>query len=90
MDNNQQEQQFSPEEIAAKREEMLEFYKSSMVYLKAQFEYEDMLLKLDETRFKRTNIQMQYAMMSQQMEGQEEEDDQEEELPTERKLKKRP
>ena len=89
MDNNQQEQQFSPEEIATKREEMLEFYKSSMVYLKAQFEYEDMLLKLDETRFKRTNIQMQYALMSQQMEGQEEEDDNEEELPTERKLKKR-
>ena len=44
MDNNQQEQQFSPEEIATKREEMLEFYKSSMIYLKAQFEYEDMLL----------------------------------------------
>lgn len=89
MDNNQQEQQLSPEEIAVKREEMLEFYKSSMVYLKAQFEYEDMLLKLDETRFKRTNIQMQYAMMAQQMEGREEEDDQEEELPKERQLKKR-
>lgn len=89
MDNNQQEQQLSPEEIAVKREEMLEFYKSSMVYLKAQFEYEDMLLKLDETRFKRTNIQMQYAMMAQQMEGHEEEDDQEEELPKERQLKKR-
>lgn len=89
MDNNQQEQQLSPEEIAVKREEMLEFYKSSMVYLKAQFEYEDMLLKLDETRFKRTNIQMQYAMMAQQMEGREEENDQEEELPKERQLKKR-
>jgi hypothetical protein len=65
---NQQEMQMSPEEIAARREEMLEFYKSSMVYLTSQYEYEEMLLKLDETRFKRTQIQMQYAIMANQAE----------------------
>ena len=72
MQNQEQEQQLSPEEIAVKREEMLEFYKSSLIYLKAQSEYEDMLLKLDETRFKRSTIQMQYAMMMQSQKEQEE------------------
>jgi hypothetical protein len=65
---------FSPEEIAVKREEMLEFYKSSLIYLKAQSEYEQMLLILDETRFKRTQIQMQYAIMANQSENEESED----------------
>lgn len=74
MENQQQEQQLSPEEIAVKREEMLEFYKSSLTYLKAQSEYEEMLLKLDETRFKRTQIQMQYAIMANQSENGESEE----------------
>ena len=74
MQNQEQEQQLSPEEIAVKREEMLDFYKSSLVYLKSQLEYEDMLLKLDETRFKRTQIQMQYAIMANQSENEKSED----------------
>ena len=53
----------SPEELAAKKEEMLAFYKESMPYLEAQLAYEKMLSEIDETRFKRTQIQMQYAMM---------------------------
>jgi hypothetical protein len=62
---NQQEQQFTPEELEQKRKEMLQFYNESMPYLKSQYEYEEMLMKIDEVRFKRTNIQMQYAMMMQ-------------------------
>lgn len=87
MENTQQEQQLSPEEIAVKKQEMLDFYKDSMVYLNAQSEYEEVLLKLDEIRFKRSQIQMQYAMMAQQME---EGAESEEEAPAkERELKKK-
>ena len=53
----------SPEELAAKKEEMLEFYKESMPYLEAQLAYEKMLSDIDETRLKRTQIQMAYAQM---------------------------
>jgi hypothetical protein len=88
MENTQQEQQLSPEEIAVKKQEMLDFYRDSMVYLNAQSEYEEVLLKLDEIRFKRSQIQMQYAMMAQQMEeGAESEE--EEEPAKERTLKKK-
>ena len=87
MENTQQEQQLSPEEIAVKKQEMLDFYRDSMVYLNAQSEYEEVLLKLDEIRFKRSQIQMQYAMMAQQMEEGAESD--EEEPAKERTLKKK-
>ena len=60
MDNNEN---LSPEELATKKEEMLQFYTESMPYLEAQLKYEEMLSKIDEMRFKRTQIQMQYAMM---------------------------
>ena len=88
MENTQQEQQLSPEEIAVKKKEMLDFYRDSMIYLNAQSAYEEVLLKLDEIRFKRAQIQMQYAMMSQQMA--EEDESEEEEAPAkERTLKKK-
>lgn len=53
----------SPEELAAKKEEMLQFYKESMPYLEAQLKYEKMLSEIDEMRLKRTQIQMAYAQM---------------------------
>jgi len=53
----------SPEELAVKKEEMLQFYKESMPYLEAQFQYEKMLSEIDEMRLKRTQIQMTYAQM---------------------------
>ena len=74
MENQNQERVFTPEEMEVKRKEMLKFYKDSMPYLKAQFEHEEMLMKIDEVRFKRTSIQMQYAvMMNQMQEGDQEE-----------------
>jgi hypothetical protein len=60
MDNPEN---LSPEELTAKKEEMLQFYKQSMPYLEAQFEYEKMLSEIDEMRLKRTQIQMAYAQM---------------------------
>ena len=65
MDNLHEEKVYTQEELDTKRKEMLKFYKDSLPYLKAQYEYEDMLMKIDEVRFKRTNIQMQFAMMAQ-------------------------
>ena len=53
----------SPEELTAKKEEMLQFYEESMPYLKAQLNYEKMLSEIDEMRLKRTQIQMAYAQM---------------------------
>jgi hypothetical protein len=60
MDNTEN---LSPEELAAKKEEMLQFYKQSMPYLQAQFDYEELLSQIDEMRLKRTQIQMAYAQM---------------------------
>tara|TARA_R110000868_G_scaffold116273_1_gene309770 strand:+ start:4507 stop:4818 length:312 start_codon:yes stop_codon:yes gene_type:complete len=74
MENQEQERQFTPEELETKRKEMLKYYKESLVYLKAQYEHEELLCKIDEVRFKRSNIQMQYAMMMNQMEEGEKEE----------------
>lgn len=89
---NQQEREPTAEELALQKEQMLQFYTESLPYIQAQANYEEALLKLDEIRFKRANIQMQYAMM---MQGPEEETDPEEspssnepEVPKRRKLKR--
>jgi len=62
---NPQEKEFTAEELAAQKEQMLQFYTESLPYLEAQLKYEQTLAAIDEARFKRTNIQMQYAMMAQ-------------------------
>lgn len=62
---NQQEREFTAEELAAQKEQMLQFYTESLPYLEAQLKYEDLLMKIDEARFKRNSIQMQWAMMMQ-------------------------
>jgi hypothetical protein len=68
MEEQVKEMELTPEELQEKRDQMLQFYTESMPYLKAQAEYEETLLKIDEARWKRTNIQMQYAMMAAQQE----------------------
>lgn len=70
---NQQEQELSHEELIAKKEEMLQFYTEALPYLKVQLEYEDLLFKIDQARFNRSNIQMQYAMMMEQIKNAESE-----------------
>ena len=65
------QQDLTVEQLAEQKEKMLTFYKESIPYLTAQYEYEEMLLKIDEARFKRSNVQFQYAMM---MNHQEEEE----------------
>jgi hypothetical protein len=68
MEEQVKEMELTPEELQEKRDQMLQFYTESMPYLKAQADYEEVLLKIDEARFKRTSIQMQYAMMAAQQE----------------------
>lgn len=68
---------FTEDELIAKKEEMLQFYKESMTYLEAQYAYEKILADIDEQRFKRSQIQYQLAMMHV---DQEQEDTPEEEL----------
>jgi len=73
--NQQPEMEMTPEQLAEQKEKMLEFYRESMPYLKSQLDYEKMLLEIDETRFKRSSIQYQFAMMMNP--PQNEEDDEE-------------
>jgi hypothetical protein len=61
--NQQPEMEMTPEQLEEQKERMLEFYKTSMPYLKAQLDYEKLLLEIDEARFKRSSIQYQFAMM---------------------------
>ena len=79
----------SPEELAAKKEEMLQFYKESMPYLEAQLDYETRLSEIDEMRLKRTHIQMQYAqiMTPPEEENMSAEGQMPNEMPKKRKLK---
>ncbi len=94
--NQHDEMEMSAEDLAAQKERMLAFYTESMPYIEAQLSYEQILLQIDEARFKRANIQMQYAMMMQPPTEEEEEEDENDEAtpesasaePKERKLKK--
>jgi hypothetical protein len=74
MENQHQQEQLSEEEMQARKEEMLNFYKDSMEYLEAQHKYESLLADIDEARLKRASIQMQFAnLMAAQQEASEEE-----------------
>lgn len=88
---NQQEREMTQEELVAQKEQMLQFYTESLPYLEAQLQYEELLMRIDEARFKRTNIQMQYAMIMQAQQEAEEstDDDSIEEAPSEQKRKLR-
>ena len=63
MENTVPEQELTHEELQARKEEMLQFYTESIPYLEAQFKHEELLMKIDEARFKRAQFQIQYAMM---------------------------
>lgn len=56
-------QDLSPEELEARREEMKQFYENSVPYLEAQAKYEKLLTDVEESRYKRATMQMQYASM---------------------------
>jgi hypothetical protein len=63
MENQQGEEQLTAEQLEARREEMRTFYENSVPYLEAQSKYERLLTEVEEMRYKRASMQMQYANM---------------------------
>lgn len=57
------QEELSPEQLEARREEMKSFYESSIPYLEAQSKYEKLLTEVEEARYKRATMQFQYATM---------------------------
>ena len=55
---SEEEVQLSKEELAARRKEITEFYKSNITHLKVQKEYEQLLTDIEELRAKRIQAQM--------------------------------
>lgn len=90
MENQHPEEAMSAEELAMRKEEMLKFYTDSLPYLEAQFKYEETLMRLDEVRFKRTSIQMQFAMLMQGPGEDPEEDEFAGPVPTQQSTKEEP
>lgn len=91
MENQHFEEELTPEQLAEKKASMLEFYTDSLTYLDAQLVYEQKLLAIDEARFKRMSLQMQYAMMMNEAKNADNAEEEEEESITQapkRKLKK--
>ncbi|MCX6195615.1 MAG: hypothetical protein NTY55_03035 [Flavobacteriia bacterium] len=84
MDNQQEEQELSHEELMARKEEMKKFYDESVPYLESQAKYEKLLTDIEEARFKRVSYQYQFARMV----GDGPEDEGKPEAP-DRKLKKK-
>ena len=52
MENQHFEEELTPEQLAEKKADMLNFYTDSIPYLDAQLLYEQKLLAIDEARFK--------------------------------------
>jgi len=81
----QVEEQPTPEQIEERKQELLKFYTEEMPLLQARFEYEELVTKIEETRFAR--FQMMVAKANMAPPAEEENEESEEEQPTERKLK---
>ena len=56
-------EELSPEQLEARREEMKDFYQKSIPYLEAQAQYEKLLTEVEEARYKRATMQINYASM---------------------------
>ena len=88
MESRVEEQELTHEELQARKDEMLQFYTESIPYLEAQYKQEELLMKIDEARFKRAQFQIQYAMMMNPPQESESPEELREEISKERKLKK--
>jgi len=72
MENQQEEMNLSPEELAERKEEMKKFFDESIPYLESQAQYEKLMTEIEEARFKRATFQYQFTMMMQNTQGPEE------------------
>ena len=75
MENQQMPEDLTPEQLEARRDEMKEFYEKSLPYLEAQSKYEKLLTDVEEARYKRATMQIQYATMMAATQQQQEEED---------------
>ena len=67
-------EELSPEQLEARRDEMKQFYEKSLPYLEAQAKYEKLLTEVEQARYQRATMQFQYAnMMAANMPDSEEE-----------------
>ncbi len=74
-------EELSPEQLEARRDEMKVFYEKSLPYLEAQAKYEKLLTDVEEARYKRATMQLQYASMMAATQGPDlDEDDEREDL----------
>ena len=80
MQNQPLEDNLTPEQLEERRQEMKDFYDKSLPYLESQSKYEKLLTEIEEARYKRATMQIQYATMvaATQQQMDEEDDD----LPT--------
>jgi hypothetical protein len=98
MENQHNDEQLSPEQLEARRDEMKQFYEKSLPYLEAQAKYEKLLTEVEQARYQRATMQIQYANMMAAAQGlpiDEEEDEDREEprqpvVPTPRPVAKAP
>jgi hypothetical protein len=63
MENQHNDEQLSPEQLEARRDEMKQFYEKSLPYLEAQAKYEKLLTEVEQARYQRATMQIQYANM---------------------------
>jgi len=69
---NAEQNEMTPEEIIARRKELVKFYKDETPLLKARAEYEEYLTKIEEARFARFQIRIAHAQMVAPQENSEE------------------
>lgn len=60
---NTQMPELSPEEIAARKEEMLSFYKDQIEFLKVQIEFETLTADIEEARLRRLVAMVRQAQI---------------------------
>jgi hypothetical protein len=81
MENQQMNEELSPEQLEARRDEMKQFYEKSIPYLEAQAKYEKLLTEVEQARYQRATMQFQYANMMAAAQGPElDEEDEREDL----------
>jgi threonyl-tRNA synthetase len=75
MENtNQQEEMenLTPEQLAARKDEMKQFFEEAVPFLEAQHKYEKLLAEISEFKYKRFQYDTQYSMQMYQMQHPEE------------------
>jgi threonyl-tRNA synthetase len=79
MENQQMNEELSPEQLEARRDEMKQFYEKSLPYLEAQAKYEKLLTEVEQARYQRATMQINYASMMSAAQGPDLEDEDERE-----------